>query len=100
MSTDHMHHTSCIMCIVTVWHPSIGNIIPISGYVTLDTPVTVVTSGELRNQNQAVSETKTWQPYGAIETSLVSVYTACTSWLEHSGLTAEPEKMELIFFRR
>ena len=31
------------MCIVTVWHPSIGNIIPILGYVTLDTPVTVVT---------------------------------------------------------
>ena len=28
-------------------------------------PVTVVTSGELRNRNQAVSETKTWQPYGA-----------------------------------
>ena len=41
------------MCIVTVWHPSIGNIIPILGYITLDTPVTVVTSGELQNQNQA-----------------------------------------------
>ncbi|KAH9969961.1 hypothetical protein BJV74DRAFT_867676 [Russula compacta] len=35
------------MCIVTVWHPSIGNIIPILGYVTLDTPVTV------QNQNWA-----------------------------------------------
>ena len=61
-----MHHTSCIMCIVTVWHPSIGNIIPISGYITLDTPVTVVTSGELQNRNRAVSETETWQPYGAL----------------------------------
>ena len=55
------------MCIVTVWHPSIGNIIPILGYVTLDIPVTVVTSGELQNQNRAVSETETWQPYGALD---------------------------------
>ena len=62
----HMHHASRIMCIVTVWHPSIGNIIPILGYVTLDIPVTVVTSGELRNRNRAVSKTKTWQPYGAL----------------------------------
>ena len=23
----HMHHALCIMCVVTVWHPSIGNII-------------------------------------------------------------------------
>ena len=52
MSTDHMHHTSCIMCIMTVWHPSIGNIIPISGYITLDTPVTVVTSGELQTETE------------------------------------------------
>ena len=64
-TADHMYHTSRIMCIVTVWHPSIGNIIPILGYVTLDIPVTVVTSGELRNRNRAVSETETWQPYGA-----------------------------------
>ena len=64
-TADHMYHTSCIMCIVTVWHPSIGNIIQILGYVTLDIPVTVVTSGELRNWNWAVSETETWQPYGA-----------------------------------
>ena len=64
-TTAHMHHASHIMCIVTVWHPSIGNIIPISGYITLDTPVTVVTSGELWNQNWAVSKTKTWQLYGA-----------------------------------
>ena len=64
-TADHMHHTSHIMCIVTVWHPSIGNIIPILGYVTLDIPVTVATSGELQNWNQAVSKTETWQPYGA-----------------------------------
>ena len=43
----------------------IGNIIPILGYATLDTPVTVVTSGELWNWNWAVSETKTWQLYRA-----------------------------------
>ena len=67
-TADHMHHTSCIMCIVTVWHPSIGNIIPILGYVTLDISVTVVTSGELWNWNQAVSETETWQLYGALVT--------------------------------
>ena len=46
-TTAHMHHTSHIMCIMTVWHPSIGSIIPILGYVTLDTPVTVLTSGDL-----------------------------------------------------
>ena len=45
----HMHHTSHIMCVVTVWNPSIGNIISILGYITLDTPVTVVTSEELQN---------------------------------------------------
>ena len=45
----------------------IGNIILILGYATLDTPVIVVTSRELWNQNQAVSETKTWQLYGALK---------------------------------
>ena len=69
----HMHHASCIMCIVTVWHLSIGNIIPILGYITLDTPVTVVTSGELWNWNQAVSETKTWQLYGALVVCVSSI---------------------------
>ena len=54
------------MCVVTVWHPSIGNIIPILGYITLDTPVTVVTSGELQTETKQLSETKTWQPYGAL----------------------------------
>ena len=39
----------------------------------------------------------TWKD---VETSLASVYAACTLWLECSGLTAEPEKTELIFFRR
>ena len=48
----HMHHTSHIMCVMTVWHPSIGNIIPILGYITLDTPITVVTFRELQNWNQ------------------------------------------------
>ena len=72
-TADHMHHASCIMCIVTVWHPSIGNIIPILGYITLDIPVTVVTSGELQNWNWAVSETKTWQPYGALYVHLPEV---------------------------
>ena len=53
LTTAHMHYASHIMCVVTVWHPSIGNIIPILGYIILDTPVTVVTSGELWNWNQA-----------------------------------------------
>ena len=39
----------------------------------------------------------TWRE---VETSLTTVYSACTLWLEHLGLTAEPEKTELIFFRR
>ena len=39
----------------------------------------------------------TWKD---VETSLASVYATSTSWLEHSGLTAEPDKMELIFFKR
>ena len=47
--SSHTPLLTCIMCVVTVWHPSIGNIIPILGYITLDTPVTVVTSGELQN---------------------------------------------------
>ena len=72
----HMHHASRIMCIVTVWHPSIGNIIPILGYIILDTPVTVVTSRELQNQNQAVSKTETWQPYGALRVSFLGLWSA------------------------
>ena len=52
------------MCIVTVWHPSIGNIIPILGYITLDTPVTEVTENS-ETKTEQLSETETWQPYGA-----------------------------------
>ena len=39
----------------------------------------------------------TWTEVGS---ALSTVYTACASWLERSGLTAEPDKTELIFFRR
>jgi hypothetical protein len=39
----------------------------------------------------------TWEE---VESSLTNVYTACTSWLERSGLVAEPDKTELMFFRR
>ena len=55
-TADHMHHASHIMCVVTVWHPSIGNIIPILDYITLGTPVTVVTSRELQNWNWAAKQ--------------------------------------------
>jgi hypothetical protein len=39
----------------------------------------------------------TWEE---VKSSLTAVYTACTSWPERSGLTAEPDKTELMFFRR
>jgi hypothetical protein len=39
----------------------------------------------------------TWEE---VKSSLSAVYTACASWLELSGLTAEPDKTELMFFRR
>ena len=95
-TADHMHHTSHIMCIVTVWHPSIGNIIPILGYVTLDIPVTVVTSGELRNQNWAVSKTKTWQPYGASMCSMCRVRSRSRG---HSSCHCIPTFMPLVIWQ-
>src|SRR5258708_36423018 len=39
----------------------------------------------------------TWEE---VHMSLITVYTACTSWLDHTGLTAEPDKTKLIFFRK
>ena len=65
--TYHCSHASCIMhhvhcdCLA----PQYWEYYPNIRLHYIGHPVTVVTSGELRNWNQAVSETKTWQPYGA-----------------------------------
>jgi hypothetical protein len=40
---------------------------------------------------------KTW---AEVESSLVAAYTSCASWLDRSGLKAEPDKTELMYFRR
>ena len=40
---------------------------------------------------------KTW---AEVESSLTAAYTSCASWLNRSGLKAEPDKTELIYFRR
>jgi hypothetical protein len=39
----------------------------------------------------------TWEE---VKSSLSTVYSECASWLERSGLKAEPDKTELMFFRR
>src|SRR5580692_2512224 len=49
-----MYHMSHIMCIVTVWQT------PILCYVTLDTPVTVVTSGEPQSPSPSPSLVAEW----------------------------------------
>ena len=56
-----MHHVHCDCLAPQYWeyYPNIR--LHYIGH-----PVTVVTSRELRNQNQAVSETETWQLYGAL----------------------------------
>jgi len=40
---------------------------------------------------------KTW---AKVESSLIKAYTACASWLSRVGLKAEPDKMELMYFRK
>ena len=40
---------------------------------------------------------KTWPE---VESSLIKAYSSCASWLVRSGLKAEPDKTELMFFRR
>jgi hypothetical protein len=40
---------------------------------------------------------KTWEE---VKSSLANVYSECASWLECSSLTVEPDKTELIFFRK
>jgi hypothetical protein len=35
-----------------------------------------------------------------VESSLTAAYDSCASWLDRSGLKAEPDKTELIYFRR
>ena len=40
---------------------------------------------------------KTWPE---VKSSLAKAYSSCASWLVRSGLKAEPDKMELMFFRR
>jgi hypothetical protein len=35
-----------------------------------------------------------------VESSLIAAYTSCASWLNRSGLKAEPDKTELMYFRR
>jgi hypothetical protein len=40
---------------------------------------------------------KTWTD---VESSLIAAYTLCASWLDRSGLKAEPDKTELMYFRR
>ena len=58
----HMHHVHCDCLAPQYWeyYPNIR--LYYIGHL-----VTVVTSRELRNWNWAVSKTKTWQPYGALE---------------------------------
>ena len=38
--------------------------------------------------------------WSEVECSLTAAYSACASWLDRSGLKAEPDKTELIYFRR
>ena len=40
---------------------------------------------------------KTW---AEVESSLIAAYISCASWLDRSGLKAEPDKTELMYFRR
>jgi len=40
---------------------------------------------------------KTW---AEVESSLIKAYTACASWLSRVGLKAEPDKTELMYFRK
>lgn len=40
---------------------------------------------------------KTWTED---ESSLIAAYTSCASWLDRSGLKVEPDKTELMYFRR
>ena len=40
---------------------------------------------------------KTW---AKVESSLTTAYTSCASWLNRLGLKVEPDKTELIYFRR
>ena len=40
---------------------------------------------------------RTWSE---VEYSLTEAYSSCASWLDRSGLKAEPDKTELIYFRR
>ena len=40
------------------------------------------------------------QTWAEVESSLTAAYTSCASWLNRSGLKAEPDKTELIYFRR
>ena len=66
--TYHCSHASCIMhhvhcdCLA----PQCWEYYPNSRLHYIGHPVTVVTSRELQNRNQAVSKTETWQPYGAL----------------------------------
>jgi hypothetical protein len=40
---------------------------------------------------------KTW---AEVETTMRSGYIVCIEWLARAGLNAEPDKMELLFFKR
>ena len=77
---SHITHHVCCDCLA----PQYWEYYPNIRLHYIGHPVTVVTSGELWNQNQAVSKTETWQLYGALVTQVDTVsYSSmlCIQWI-------------------